>query len=193
MEYFIRLVEALSWPITILLIVYLFRVETREALERLSHLKYRDFEANFEKGLHKAEVAAESVTIPSTIGDVPIHEEEIDSEGMELLSRIAEISPRAAISEAWVGIERAIIESAEKLSIEEPSKLNHRTLLKKLNQLGILNEDIFATLTHLRSLRNRAAHAPDFVLKRDEAERYLELANGIIGYLNFFTKQKLDA
>lgn len=48
MDYFISLVEATAWPITVLILVLSFRSQLKALLGKLAKLRFRDLEAQFE-------------------------------------------------------------------------------------------------------------------------------------------------
>src|ERR1051326_8664678 len=100
----VQLVSAIAWPLTIIIIALLFRHEIRKTTSRLSSFSYKDMKAEFEHDLDKLE---------RDVKDLPIKEsstkpERIEKETLnayERLRRIADISPRAAVMEAWRDIE----------------------------------------------------------------------------------------
>lgn len=175
METAIQLIQHIAWPLTILGISLMFRSELRSAMGRLSHLKYGDWEATFEKGLRVAERHAEEA-IASTDGeDKPVLTGSAPQ--MERLSWLAELSPRSAVVEAWFDVERAVREAAERLPIIEHERRTTSKIMKKLRQMGIVNDAALTVYSQLGSLRNQAVHAPEFAVSPGEAERFLELAS----------------
>jgi hypothetical protein len=55
MKYFIEFVKALVWPITLIILGIMFKSEFKKIIDRLAHVKYRDFEAEFNQELKVAE------------------------------------------------------------------------------------------------------------------------------------------
>jgi hypothetical protein len=96
----------------------------------------------------------------------------------EQFRRIAELSPRAAILEAWIDVEVAIYAAAKKAGLEVKGPANAYSLARNLVSLGKVPHDIMPFFEKLRRLRNNAAHLPDFVLDEIEANKYLDLALG---------------
>ncbi|MEZ8073415.1 hypothetical protein ACED48_20310, partial [Vibrio sp. 5S239] len=108
MEHIVEIIKALAWPVAVVWLGYLFRNEVRGLMGRLTALKHGDTEISFNRALEKAEQQASE--IPQT--EEVIHEstaEELSQK--EQLYRLAEISPRAAIVEAWTLIETAAVKS----------------------------------------------------------------------------------
>lgn len=171
MELIVTLLTGIAWPVAVVWIAYLFKGELRSLLHRLSQLKYKDVEAKFEIGLAEAEakVIAIEKSAPSTLP-----RPEITSK-LELLRRIADVSPRAAIMEAWVLVEDAAGKSGFVQGAAIP-RVNSHLFVDELVRLGKLPNGSSSLLDQMRRLRNQAAHLPDFSLNQDEADRYLQLA-----------------
>lgn len=55
MEIALGIVNAVSWPVCILWLAYLFRPEIRAVFTRVSSLKFKEFEASFSEELSKTE------------------------------------------------------------------------------------------------------------------------------------------
>jgi hypothetical protein len=167
----VALISAVVWPIAAIWIAYLFRGEVRGLASRVSHLKYKDMEATFERELKAAEVKAEA--IPSqTPAALPSPDLMSRLEGLQ---RIADISPRAAIMEAWILIESAAGQAGFAQGAARP-RINPMLFVDWLIKSGKLPAGSIELVEALRNLRNQAAHLPNFSINRDEADRYLKLA-----------------
>lgn len=152
-------------------IAYLFKGELRSLLQRVSQFKYGDVEARFEVGLAEAEAKVSSIEhIRPSLPPRP----EISSK-LESLRRIADLSPRAAIMEAWVLVESSAGKSGFVQGVTIP-RVNPHLYVEELVRTGKLPKGSDSLLDQMRKLRNQAAHLPDFSLNRDEADRYLLLA-----------------
>lgn len=182
---FIKLIDALSrllgsiaWPAAATLIGFSFRSELRGLFGRLESLKYKDAEAKFNKQLLEAEQSA-----PPVSSQAKDEWQEASVRGMftqyEQIRRIAEISPRAAILEAWIDVEVAIYAAAKRAGLEVKGPANTYLLVRNLVSLEKISKDILPFFERLRKLRNEAAHLPDFVLDQVEADKYLDLALGL--------------
>ena len=178
MEYFVKIIEALAWPVTVFVLVIIFRGEVSKILDRITSLKYKDFEANFEKQLREAEQQAEHIRserAPAELGttdrltspQVTVHDQ---------LLRIAEVSPRAAITEAWREVESAATNAAETAGLEAPRRMPINHLVRELIRERIFSDTALPLFDRLRRLRNEAAHAPEFIIDQGEVERYVDLA-----------------
>jgi len=169
MEYFVEIIKAIAWPASIVWLGYIFRSEVRQLLGRISSFKYKDMEANFDKQLAKAEDEAKEIS-------VPIEKKSPDNLSQtEQLLRIAEVSPRAAIVEAWTLIEMAASKKGLKAGVALP-RTSPKMIVDYLYLSGELPKNSIDIIEQLRKLRNQAVHMPDFAISQNEAERYLELA-----------------
>jgi len=167
MEHFVEIIKAIAWPIAIVWLGYVFRSEVRQLLGRMSSLKYKDMEANFDKQLAKAESEAKSITVNKKPNE--------NLSQTEQLLRIADVSPRAAIVEAWTLIEMAASKKGLKAGVALP-RTSPKMIVDYLQMSGELPQNSIKLIEQLRKLRNQAVHMPDFAISQSEAERYLELA-----------------
>ncbi len=178
MDYLVQIIDSLAWPIIILIIILIFKSEFSKVVSQLSNLKYRDFEAKFGNQLQEAENKLKEIKKPESF-DIPEEESKADiteDNDYERLLRLAEISPRAAISEAWIQIESAAKTAASQagLNVRKPESVIN--IVKAFIKNGIFDEMNLEAFDVLRSLRNNAIHTPDFYIPQDETEKYIDLA-----------------
>lgn len=188
MDNIVKLIEALAWPSAVVWLGYMFRGEVRQLLVRMSHFKYKDVEAKFEKELTHAEAATEKVinAVPRELSEEPRDKVE---EAYLQLSRILEVSPRAAIMEAWIQIETALAQLAG-VSKERMRGLSHgKAILGSLVNENKLPQDSIEVFQSLRKIRNEAAHLPDFAISQSEAERYIDMAVKIAGAIDYYARR----
>jgi len=168
-----ELIGSLAWPGTILLAVLLLRKEIQGLIPSLRHLKYRDLELDFRAQLEELEdrIAGAGEFEVEVIPD-PEFEREIDQARAE---RLAPISPRAAVAEAWRGIEETLSEVAEKFDPEAP-RASGRRLAKQLAAKGAISPSTASLLDEMGILRDQAVHAGEFTLNAGDAIEYADLA-----------------
>lgn len=171
MELIVKLLVGIAWPAAVVWVAMLFKNEIRSVLRRISQLKYKDLEASFDKGLGEAEAKAAIVSTNEVTQS--LHKE--ITPRLEQLRRIAEVSPRASILEAWVLVEEAAAKSGFVQGAAVP-RVNPYLFVEELIRLGKLPAASSELVEKLRELRNQAAHLPDFSITQKEADRYLELA-----------------
>lgn len=171
MELVVNLLVGIAWPAAIVWVAMLFRHDIRFLLKRISQLKYKDVEASFDEGLAKAEANAAVIENPP----LTITRQPEFSDRLEQLRRIADVSPRASILEAWVLVEEAAAKSGFVQGASSP-RVNPFLFVEELVRLGKLPIGSTSLVEQLRRLRNQAAHLPDFSITQDEADRYLQIA-----------------
>ncbi len=174
MENLVALVSALAWPLTVLILVFLFRRELRHAAGRLSLLKYKEFQAEFGRELAQVERKIEQLpSASSTNGSQESARHAAgDVSSDERLLRLAEISPRAAITEAWRDVELTTRAAAEAYGIAERGTIAGTRVIQELVRRGLLPGGVANAYGTMRQLRNEAVHATEFSVGRDEAVRY---------------------
>lgn len=191
MDILVKLVEALAWPITILIIIFLFKKELAKIFTRLSSFKYKEFEAQFNLGLDTAEEKAKELPIEQR-GDIKLtgSAEVVFDSKYARLREIAKLSPRSAISSAWFEVENVLYEiNKESLKYNAPSfKLSQ--VLNDLVKKELISNSANDIFRELRQLRNQSVHYPEFAINQDEAERYIDVALKLSGEL-IKVKEKL--
>lgn len=180
---FVTLIEAIIWPVTILIIILVFRGQLSTTLMKLSKLRIKDIEVEFDKDLKDAESKAEELQIvsPEEIRKIP--EPIALSSPYERLFQIAIISPRAAVTEAWRTIELYTMQAAKAQGIQVGGAIAGIKTIRKLIEIGNLEEGIIQLYENLRRMRNKAAHAQEFEVDAEEAIRYVDIALSIANRL----------
>jgi hypothetical protein len=174
-----KIIGALAWPVSIFFALWLFRRQIGQLLPQIRRLKYKDFEAEFGETVRKLKAKA----IPLLL---PVQARGVLPSPSERLEHLVEISPSAAVQEAWKEIEsaaKALIERrGYKLDydIQTPFRLIERVLEKT----ELIDSRKLRIFHELRQLRNKVAHAEDFEVSEDQAYEYIQLAMILINYLN---------
>ncbi|HAS6506061.1 hypothetical protein O4N82_10815 [Vibrio parahaemolyticus] len=172
MEHIVEIIKALAWPVAIVWLGYMFRNEVRSLIGRLTALKHGDTEISFNRSLEKVEQKASEISQPQESSHESTPEELSQK---EQLYRLAEISPRAAIVEAWTLIETAAVKSDLTTGVAF-KRTTPKLILEHLASTGNFSPKSIEVINSLRQLRNKASHLPDFAISQEEAERYLDLA-----------------
>ncbi|WP_370978762.1 hypothetical protein [Agaribacterium sp. ZY112] len=170
MDHLVEIIKALAWPVAVIWMSFIFRAEVRALLGRVSSFKYKGVEASFGKSLEKAESDAKSIESPAQS-----QIEESENSQVEQLLRISEVSPRAAVVEAWTLIETAAMKHGL-VAGATIQRTNPRMILSHLEASGKFSPESIHLINELRQIRNKASHLPDFAVTQSDAERYLELA-----------------
>ncbi|MEW5980519.1 MAG: hypothetical protein AB1898_32435 [Acidobacteriota bacterium] len=175
MEHVVEIIKAIAWPVTLVWLAYFLRGDLQAMLKRISTLKYGEAEATFEKDVSKAHAIAKALgkkdgsarsrKSPETAAELGTKDQ---------LYRIAQISPRASIVEAWRYFEETIKRVAQRYGIEAKGLASEKLVIQRLMDDYETDEDFAKLYLLLRELRNRAAHTQDFALNRESAEEYVD-------------------
>lgn len=181
----VELISATIWPITVLIIVYFFRKEIVKAVGRIKWFKYNNLEAHFEEQLK--EVESESKQLKDKTSSTRKSLQEVKNEDklkfFDRLHNLSEASPRGAILEAWVELVSSIKSFIKKKNPDaDLDKLPPHRLINMLKEDDEIDPHMIDTLHKMRNLRNSAVHLPDFVLTSEEAERYIDVIDGLDFY-----------
>jgi hypothetical protein len=167
------LVQSLAWPVAVVLIVFIFRQSLAKLIPGLRRLKYKDIEAEFG---HQIEEAKQELGPPAPPPALPGPQKEGEAQrkGNLLYYRsLAEVSPRAAILEAWIEFEVAANNAVESLQLafrKRPLPMQH--VFGVLGEAGLLLPQEIDALTRLRALRNQVVHGPEPDLPPDVIAEY---------------------
>ncbi len=155
LEFFSSIVQALAWPISVILIVYILKKPITDLVKGVRKFKYQDLEIDFENELEKIDQQI-STKSKLKVKEEPTKLNNVDEE----IETIANISPNAAIVMAWNLVDKEIQEAIIRLDISPDYPLHN----SPLNNLNLLKENNFIdtgmenAINGLRMLRNEAAH-----------------------------------
>jgi hypothetical protein len=179
LSFIAELVNALAWPAALVALVVMLRKPLSDLIPLLQRLKYKDLELEFGRAIEevKEEVQAQLPSAPATRA--------LPAGASAVLVKLADMSPRAAIIEAWRQIEEELIAAAQRKGLDLPSRpaILPVYVLRLMHEKGFVDSDKVAIINELRSLRNSAAHAPDFALSKESALEYAEVAARLVEYL----------
>lgn len=181
-ELVIRILQTVSWPIAIIIIVIILRRPLGQAILTISRLRYKDFEAEFGKVLEDSESRGKELELPPPEDLIEISTEPIrGSQPYDILSRLAEVSPRSAVAEAWRITELSLMEAAKlhDMEIDVKSPRNRRQAIHRLFKEIKLGDNFLELYESLRKMRNDAVHAYEFELDSRDAMRYVDLSLGL--------------
>jgi hypothetical protein len=169
-----HLVGSLAWPIAAIVGLAMVRPAILNLLPKMRTLRFRDLEATFGQELARVRQIVESSEDPGVPLDAGLSSEEAQN-----FLRLAEISPRAAVIEAWGLLEsqaRSIVEARRPRRSARP--LSAASLGDTLLELGLLDQDGVQAWDALRSLRNQAAHEP-LEITTDQGVEFGNLARSL--------------
>lgn len=174
LQFVAELVQALAWPLTVLVLGLLFRAEIRGLLGRMKKGKVGAAELEFEVAVRSLESESKAFAAPAVASALTAPQ-------VALLSS----DPRAAIIGAWLQVEDAVEQLlyARAASVDEVPK-NRGALLRALTRQALLAPQHIALLNELRTLRNQAVHEVDFRPAPDSVSTYLKLANEVLAAIH---------
>jgi uncharacterized protein YutE (UPF0331/DUF86 family) len=175
-----EIIKAVIWPLTIIGILVILRKPILNYFPAIEKLKYGDWELDFAKQVHKlAKEAKESLDSALSKFD------DATQDDYKKLLDIAQVSPRAALLEAWMTLESVAFQVMK----QKDPKLT-TTILKTplqfgitLEKQGIINCSQKEIFDKLRNLRNAAAHAMDFAFDTRAAIEYAEMALNLVNHI----------
>jgi hypothetical protein len=188
LTFFSRLVEAIAWPVTFLVLVFMLRKEIPQLAGSIRKFKFKDVELEFDQATRAvaAEIQREVPTGYENGPEIRL-KGELESEVRDRLRALASVAPRAAILEAWLLVESAAAEAVQKRGLV-PSSLTsplsgRSSLFRILKTAGLLRPRQLAVYEQLRALRNEATHAPEVEFSEDAVSSYVDSALAMAAYL----------
>lgn len=103
-----------------------------------------------------------------------------EAEFSERMSRVADLSPTAAVLESSAWIEQELRSFAEKSNIEH-RRLPMRRIIQTTHSLGAIDGDTREILEGMFALRNEAAHRVGMAdISKAQAHEYIQIAEKVI-------------
>lgn len=171
------MIDSLAWPAVVCYTVWLFHEKLGALLPRLTKLKHNDTELEFSEGVRELE---EQVSQPIELPEPTVQSSDL-SEQFDFLQKLAHISPRAAILEAWRNVETSAAKAAAKAYPElEPRNLRGPARPMRLLEGKVLSKEELRQISGLRRLRNMAAHHDEFDLGGHPIEAYIDIALSMV-------------
>ncbi len=171
--FIVEVIKATAWPIVFIIVAFQLKDRISELLPRIKKLKHKDTELEFAEGVSKLVREQEAEGIK--------HDEKLPTdeanEKYGFLIKLADISPRSAVLEAFREIEHASAQTISKMPVES-SAHGGRLPINMQRQLAetSLSKGEVRMFNQLRMLRNKAAHDRDFNLHGMPVEAYVELS-----------------
>lgn len=177
-----KIVETIAWPSVVVGVLFILRKELPSIVRALRKLRFKDVEIEF--GEAAVALAAETKrVVPASKPDVKVMGE-LEESTSARLETIAELSPRAAILEAWLHVEAAAADLIRKQGAvsltSAPGPLRIREGLRRAEVLTPPQEAAFEIL---RRLRNEAVHAADAEFTPIAVSSYIQSALAMAGYI----------
>lgn len=177
MSFVASLAGSLAWPSAVLVIALVFRSSFRRILERVTRVKWGEAELEIDRQV--AQARADLVAGRGRL-ELPSPSPE-SARPLEYFQTLSQLSPRAAMLEAWWPFEVAASEIAAALSITKPGgrPLQMAELFTGLVKEGVLTSEEEQALNRLRAVRNAVVHAPSEDLSPASAVEYAGILQDI--------------
>jgi hypothetical protein len=174
LTFIVEMTKALVWPLAVSAGVFALRKPLLDLIPFLEELKYKEFSLRFHRQVVEAKEQIEQSEAVESL-PAPVAAEH------DALLRVARLSPRAAVLEAWLYLESTLLDISVargqiglKHHFRGHSRLGHAML-----ELKAFDEPDFQLFHRLLKLRNEAANAPELALTSSDAEEYVSLAIGL--------------
>ncbi|HIE5947161.1 MULTISPECIES: DUF4145 domain-containing protein [Burkholderia cepacia complex] len=175
-EFTSKIVEAVAWPATVLVLVFKFSDRFRDLLGKLTEVTLPGgISGKFETPLDNAEQIARELNLEAP-----------DELQLDVRQDPVALSanPAGVIMESWKDLEAMAAELLVALPMpgrdtEIASGKLGKDVLKDLVSRGLIPEKEVELLRELREIRNRAAHATKQRPTSEEAERFTALVGSL--------------
>jgi len=170
LTFFTEIIKALAWPVAVVVILLLIRKPLTRLIPLLRKLKWKEWELEFDEKVVELKSAAQALPHPAkSAPELPSSD----------LTQLAEQSPRAAILEGWIKVERAAANAISKRL--PPGGMATRSAQPKLlASHNILDTQQLHIYNGLRELRNKVVHELDgFHIDARRAAAYVRIAEDL--------------
>ncbi|WP_338544714.1 hypothetical protein V6W80_15185 [Pseudomonas benzopyrenica] len=172
-------IKSLAWPTVVIFLVLMLKKPITEIVPLLRKLKYKELEIEFSDAV--AELKAEASTSILDAGTPTTPETQPQNRLLQLVN----LSTRAAILEAWLEVETAAAAVASSFwnKPRMDTFRNYAKLGDYLLQCKVIDTKQLEIFNRLKELRNKAAHAEELNLSKNDARSYVELASALAAHI----------
>ncbi|HET7306671.1 MAG TPA: DUF4145 domain-containing protein [Gammaproteobacteria bacterium] len=162
----VNMTRALAWPIAAMALAWVLRESLGSLIGRVTRVRVGGSEIELSRKVDEIAQKLPSYQ-PITKGDL---------DQLRTYKLLAEISPRAAIAEAWNELEQRI---GDLIGATRKPNQSVSELLRELSTEGSLPADIAAAVWQLRDLRNQAVHRTSATITMEDVMSFVALAKRI--------------
>jgi hypothetical protein len=180
LTFFSTIIGSIIWPVVIIILVIILKKPISDLIPLLKKLKYKDFEAEFSKDVAELRHIVKR-EIPQPL---PLPAGSTD-QTVEKLTQLADLSPRSVVLESWRDVESSAFDATQRKELKITTTLHPSPVAigRALADAEIINENTLEIFNMLRNMRNKAVHADDFSMDKDDALEYADMANKISIFL----------
>jgi uncharacterized protein YutE (UPF0331/DUF86 family) len=173
-------VHSLAWPVAIFSALLLLRKELISLMPRLSKVRYKDLEFTLIEQISEAKreinIGLAPLSITESTSTSAATGGTTEAGTPSYFEAIAEVSPRAALLEAWHYFEQTAMTAAIRLGLMKAElPIQIRDLFRILEQAKLLTPSEEKALTNLRQARNAVVHAAEVEVPREPVAEYATL------------------
>lgn len=190
-----------SWPLAVLLIVFLLKAHFGKLFSLLKQVRYKDnsreISADFTDSMDELVQFSAKIAEEKDSNDAPLPDDEEKKDQQQYSSKLhelASVSPRSAIIEAWIDVETIALDLLHthlETIYQQDIKRRHVALIEReLWKYELISPEQREMMFKLRDLRNKASHLKDFELSEEEAFNYIDIAQWLVSLLKFRLKEQ---
>lgn len=179
LEFIASITSSLAWPVVLLIGLLIMKEPLLKALPRLQKVKFKELEAEFDRDLDKIEQDVKAAGLEE------VEDTEIVEDLQDRLEQISQISPNAAIVEAFRSVEQSAktLIKSRNLHPDYKTASPYKLIERVLSQNDFLNKKEISIFRDLRNLRNKITHS-DLHASKKQADEYIELAALLIAKID---------
>lgn len=176
--FIVEMAKALAWPTALMAALVILRRPLAGLIPLLQRIRYKNLEVEFAQKTQRTRDEARAELPPGR------HRRGLPTDVQDRILKIAAISPRLAVIEAWRELELHMLETARKLpQFQDVTFRRPFEAIQALEKAEQLPSRFASMIQTLRELRNRAAHAPEFALASESAARYAIATDEVVAAL----------
>ena len=210
------LTETLIWPLAMLTMVWVLRAPIKDLLRAISRIRASGFGSNvdlefshleFSQGVEEsfswtavfardlATSSREVLTPPDSepvLSGMPDSLPGFSAHGLDVLRTVAYNEPRSAILAAWLVLNTELTALDRKLNPQQ-SSVDSITRIPRLVGAYSFSFELGTLITHLRNLRNTAAHRTEaHEISQHSAHEYIGAVNRALNLLKQLESPSTD-
>ena len=162
LDFLSSIIASVSWPIAIIVLVYLLRNPIGKLIPNLQRIRYGKVEFDFGVELRELEGKAKTAGLRIHEGSPLRHAAPRTAEdSMADALRLVEEFPEPAVGVAWLAVENELSQVVGRLAIsaDYPAYNSAIRNITILHEHGYIDEETRGVLDRMRRLRNAAVHA----------------------------------
>ena len=203
----LSLTETLIWPLAMLTMVWVLRAPIKDLLRAISRIRASGFGSNvdleFSQGVEETAVFARDLATSSREVLTPPDSEPVlsgmpdslpgfSAHGLDVLRTVAYNEPRSAILAAWLVLNTELTALDRKLNPQQ-SSVDSITRIPRLVGAYSFSFELGTLITHLRNLRNTAAHRTEaHEISQHSAHEYIGAVNRALNLLKQLESPSTD-